>query len=186
MSRSDRSRRGRTVWAALTGAWLAASGAPLPTALAQTAAPVQILNGESLLALSPSQLDGLYRAAGPGAQPVGRVRGIPIVAPGTPMGQRLSKGARLVWQGKVFHDDGATAVNRFFGMRMIKGNLYQGQSWVDGRPSLILDYNGTSLVYGKYRDEIRQIGPGLYLGVMFARTKNGNVFDRYFAFETAP
>ena len=95
-----------------------------------------------------------------------------------------SRAARVVWQGKVFRDDGTTAVNRFFGVRAIQGNLSYAPSWLDGRPALILDYQGTSLVYGRYRDEIRQVAPGLYLGAMFARKKSGPEFTRYFAFET--
>ena len=69
---------------------------------------------------------------------------------------------------------------------MIQGNLYNAPSWVDGRPSLILDYQGTSLVYGRYRDEIRQVAPGLYLGAMFARAEPRPTFARYFAFEVTP
>ena len=44
----------------------------------------------------------------------------------------MSRGARLVWQGKLIEPDQATAVNRFFGMKMIRGQLYQGPSWLDG------------------------------------------------------
>jgi hypothetical protein len=137
--------------------------------------------------MSAGQLDALFRAASPGVQPRGRVYGLPIVAPGSPMGPTMSRASRVVWQGKVFHDDGATAVNRFFGLRVIRGNLYQGTSWLDGRPALILDYQGTSLVYGRYRDEIRQVAAGLYLGVMFDRNRGGTPqFTRYFAFESRP
>jgi hypothetical protein len=136
--------------------------------------------------MSPAQLDALYRAAAPGPQPRGRVRGVPIVSPGRALGPAMSKAARVVWQGKVFRDDGTTAVNRFFGVRAVAGNLSYAPSWLDGRPSLVLDYQGTSLVYGRYRDEIRQVAPGLYLGVMFARTASGPEFTRYFAFETRP
>ncbi|GAC1467784.1 MAG: hypothetical protein NVSMB9_09780 [Isosphaeraceae bacterium] len=140
--------------------------------------------GDLLQKLSPSQLDQLYRSAGPGILPAGKVRGVPIVLPGKPLGPSLSRATRVVWQGKVIRDDGLTAVNRFFGVRVIEGNLCLGSSWVDGRPSLILDYQETSLVYRRYRDEIRQISPGLYLGVMHARTSNGPAFTRYFALET--
>ena len=72
------------------------------------------------------------------------------------MARGRREAARLIWQGKVFSDDGTTAVNRFFGTSVVSGNVYQGKSWLDGRPSLILDYQGTSLVYGRYRDEIRR------------------------------
>jgi hypothetical protein len=151
---------------------------------ASRASAAAALTGERLQTMSAAELDTLYRNAGPGVQPRGRVRGIPIVSPGKKMGPAMSRAARVVWQGKVFNDDGATAVNRFFGVRAIQGKLSQGTSWLDGRPSLILDYQGTSVVYGRYRDEIRQVGPNLYLGVMHARDPAGPILTRYFAFET--
>ena len=142
-----------------------------------------IMTSNRLLRMNAAELDQLYRASGPGIQPRGRVKGIPIVSPGSPIASTLSRGARIVWQGKVFRDDGQTAVNRFFGVRAVRGNLYYGSSWVDGRSSLVLDYKGMSIVYGRYRDEIRQVGPNLYLGVMHARTEPLPTFTRYFAFE---
>ena len=57
---------------------------------------------------------------------------------------------------------------------------------MDGRPSLILDYQNSSLVYRNVRDEIRQVGPGLYLGAMFDRSKNPPALTMYFVLETQP
>ena len=34
-------------------------------------------------------------------------------------------------------------------------------------PAIILDYSKTSLVAGMIRDEIRQVGPGVYLGQVY-------------------
>lgn len=185
--------KGRTMasrWGALSGAiggaWLAVL-ACVGTAGAQIQPPrTAAVTGDRLQRMSAGELDALYRAAGPGVQPRGRVHGLPIVAPGSPMGPTMSRAARVVWQGKVFRADGVTAVNRFFGVRVIQGNLSYGPSWLDGRPALILDYQGTSVVYGRYRDEIRQVAPGLYLGLMFARAQSGPEFTRYFAFEARP
>ena len=42
----------------------------------------------------------------------------------------------------------------------IRGQLYEGPSWLDGRPSLVLDYSQTSRIYADNRDEIRQVAPG--------------------------
>ena len=55
-------------------------------------------------------------------------------------------------------------------MRMVRGQLYEGPSWLDGRPSLVLDYSQTSRIYADNRDEIRQVAPGLFLGLMYNRT----------------
>jgi len=89
-----------------------------------------------------------------------------------------------MWQGKVFNSADSTAVNRFFGIRIIKGKVYYGESWLDGRPSLILDYSETSRLYAPYRDEIREVAPGLFLGLMYERTAPQATFKMYFALES--
>jgi hypothetical protein len=38
---------------------------------------------------------------------------------------------------------------------------------VDGRPCIVIDYSKTSLIACLIRDEIREVAPGLYLGVVF-------------------
>jgi hypothetical protein len=89
-----------------------------------------------------------------------------------------------VWQGKVVDPSGTIAVNRFFGVPAVKGRLYQGQSWLDGGPALILDYADTSRLYADNRDEIRLIAPGLYLGLMHDRSTNPPTLTTYFVIET--
>ena len=155
-------------------------GAPpmLPTSV-----PVQTL--DDLAGLSGPQLDQLYRQSGPGSVPAGKVRGRALY-PDARFGAARSRAARAVWQGKVFRPEDSTAVNRFFGLRMIEGRVYAGQSWLDGGPSMILDYQGTSKVYGSYRDEIREVAPGLYLGLMYDRTVSPPHLKTYFAFDARP
>ena len=98
----------------------------------------------------------------------------------------LSRGVRLFWQGKVFEPGGATAVNRFFGLQVIRAQVLQGPSWLDGGPALVLDYSRTSRVYADNRDEIRQVAPGLFLGLMYDRTMAPPRLQMYFALETRP
>jgi hypothetical protein len=147
---------------------------------AQTNAPLTM---DRLVRMGPGELDALYRGAGVGATPSGKVRGRAIVRPGERLGPALSRGARILWQGKVFRPEDATAVNRFFGVRAVRGVTSVGPSWLDGRPSLILDYSGTSLVYARVRDEIREVAPGLYLGLMYARSSPQPTFRMFFALE---
>jgi hypothetical protein len=135
-----------------------------------------------LARLSPEQLATLYRQLPPAPALRGRVRGRALVRPGTSMGPALSKAAGAVWQGKVFRDDG-TVINRFFGMPAIVAQVAFGPSWMDGGPALVLDYQRTSHLYARYRDEIRQVGPGLYLGVMYERTSPCPSVAMYFALE---
>jgi hypothetical protein len=133
---------------------------------------------------STDELLALYRAGSPGPIPTGRVRGRALVRPGTSLAPALSRGAGLVWQGKVFEGDG-TAINRFFGVRAVRGRVFSGPSLLDGAPAIILDYRDTSRVYWRYRDEIRQVAPGLYLGLMYDNTTRPARLVRLFAFEVA-
>jgi hypothetical protein len=148
----------------------------------QPPAPISL---DQLLGMSPAQIESVYRQGTAVAIPPGRVRGTALLAPGTRRARFVSRGARLLWQGKVFEPDEATAVNRFFGMRVIRGQLYQGESWLDGGPSLVLDYSQTSRIYADNRDEIRQIAPGLFLGLMYNRTTSPPELSMYFALETS-
>jgi hypothetical protein len=187
--RQDVRRRPRSRWGVVTGAVLAASQGGVGLAYGQVPAvsvPATVVSADRVVRMNPAELEQLYRLAGPGQVPRGAVRGIPIVAPGRPYAPAASRAGRVVWQGKVFNDDGSAAVNRFFGVRAVRGSLSYGPSWLDGRPSVILDYQGTSLVYGRYRDEIREVAPGLYLGVMYARAQPQPTFTRFFAFEARP
>jgi hypothetical protein len=133
--------------------------------------------------MSPTELDMVYRQGVSDYLPEGRIRGTALLAPGTRRERALSRCARLVWQGKVFESSRATAVNRFFGMRLVRAHVYQGSSWLDGQPSFVLDYSLTSRVYADYRDEIRQVAPGLYLGLMYDRTALPPAITMYFALE---
>ena len=147
-------------------------------------APQPSVTLDQLLGMSTAQIENVYRQGAAVAIPAGRVRGTALLAPGTRRARIVSRGARLLWQGKVFEPGETTAVNRFFGMRMIRGQLYQGPSWLDGRPSLVLDYSQTSRIYADNRDEIRQIGPGLFLGLMYNRTTSPPELQMYFVLET--
>jgi hypothetical protein len=98
----------------------------------------------------------------------------------------MAAGTRMVWQGKVFEANNTTAVNRFFGLPVVRAQVYQGQSWHDGSPSLVLDYSQTSRVYARYRDEIRQVAPGLFLGLMYDLTTSPPGLQMYFALEAQP
>jgi hypothetical protein len=138
---------------------------------------------DGLLRMNPMELDMVYRQGISAAVPDGPIRGTALLAPGTRRARVLARSARLVWQGKVFEPGEATAVNRFFGMRLIRAQVYQGPSWLDGRPSLVLDYSQTSRIYANNRDEIRQVGPGLFLGLMYDRTDVPPRLKMYFALE---
>jgi hypothetical protein len=152
----------------------------------QTVPPTPAVTLDQLLQMSAAELDAIYRQGTANAIPEGRIRGTAILSPGTRRTRTLSRGARLMWQGKVIEPGQTSAVNRFFGVRVVRGQMYQGPSWLDGQPSLVLDYSQTSLVYGNNRDEIRQVAPGLFLGLMYDRTTAPPGLVMYFALESRP
>jgi hypothetical protein len=160
-----------------------------PTALearGQTPSVSAAITLDGLRQMSPAELETLYRQGAAVAIPEGPIRGTALLAPGTRRARAVSRGARLIWQGKVFEPGQTTAVNRFFGMRMIRAQVYQGPSWLDGRPSLVLDYSQTSRIYADNRDEIRQVAPGLFLGLMYDRTTAPPRLQMYFALQARP
>lgn len=172
----------RLVLGAVAGA-AAAVGLSAETRAQETAGSLDVA---ALRRMNEAELQSLYRQGTVVGLPAGRIRGTVLPAPGARRNAAMSVGSRLIWQGKTVDESGEIAVNRFFGLPAIKGRLYQGESWLDGTPSLILDYAQTSRVYAKNRDEIRCIAPGLYLGLMYARTEPQPSLTLYFVLETTP
>ncbi|MBP3958136.1 hypothetical protein J8F10_23045 [Gemmata sp. G18] len=119
-----------------------------------------------LVRMPKSELEALYLASPPASAPSGFVPGRAIKSPGSRLTVPNSRITRLAWQGKIFRNDG-TMINRVFGgAKAIPADVYQGESLLDGQPSLILDYSRSKL-WPDVRDEVREVEPGLYLGVMY-------------------
>jgi hypothetical protein len=77
----------------------------------------------------------------------------------------------VIWRGKEFTAETGSLRNIIspFGLRTIAASVDEGPSLLDGRPAIVLDYSPTSKVACWVRDEIRQIAPGHYLGIVFVR-----------------
>ncbi len=156
----------------------------LLSGVASGSGDVEIRGLGDLARLSPAQLEALYARSAPGVIPTGKVRGLALLKPGTKLGPPLSRGAGLLWQGKVFAPDGSSSINKFFGVRAVRADVSYGPSWRDGNPAIILDYSRTSTVYASYRDELREVAPGLYLGLMFDRSTSPANLKMYFAIQS--
>ncbi len=138
---------------------------------AATAAAPARREMSDLVRMPKSELEALYLASPPASAPSGFVPGRAIKNPGSRFTVANARATRLVWQGKIFRDDG-TMINRLFGgAKAIPADVYHGESLIDGQPSLILDYSGSKL-WPDVRDEIREVEPGLYLGVMYKGRPN--------------
>lgn len=118
------------------------------------------------------ELDALYRRAPAACIAPGFTPGRAIYEPGKPLTGVKTALTGWGWQGKVFEED-ATLVNQWRGARAIRARVFPGESWLDGGPALIMDYADTSVVWRRVRDEVREVSPGVYLGVMFVRSRSG-------------
>lgn len=164
--------------------WLTASWILLLMVPAGVAGETRSISKLSDLArLTPAELEALYARSAPGTIPRSRVKGLALLKPGSKLGPSLSRGAAIAWQGKVFAPDGSSSVNRFFGVRAVRAQVSYGPSWRDGNPAIILDYSQTSKVYERYRDELREVAPGIYLGLMFDRGTSPPNLKMYFAID---
>jgi hypothetical protein len=123
-----------------------------------------------LLKMSQAELDELFTKTSTGEIPSGEAAGTAIVAPGSSYTAEVASWINhFAWQGKVFDAQNGQLKNRIlpFGLNAIIAKVYKAPSWLDGKDCIVLDYSETSLVAHWIRDEIRQIGPRLYLGKVY-------------------
>ncbi len=128
------------------------------------------LDVPQLLAMSQKELDDLFEASPVGDIPDGAATGTAIIAPGTRYTETIAQVINhFAWQGKVFDSAKGVLKNRIliFHVEAILAKVYKGESWLDGKECIVLDYSETSIVAHYVRDEIRQIGPGFYLGKVY-------------------
>ncbi len=129
-----------------------------------------------LSSLGGRQLSLIYGNSEVGELPDGESSGTAIFIPGTALGALLSALGNKLWKGKVFNRSEGSLINKILGMRLVRARVFSGASWSDGRQSIIIDYLSTSLIAFFVRDEIRQIGAGLYLGKAYVRLPFGYRF----------
>jgi hypothetical protein len=125
---------------------------------------------EALLKMSQSQLDDLFTSSKSGEIPDGEATGTAIVAPGTTFSPEIARFISLfAWQGKIFDAKKGVLRNKILplGLSAVIAKVYKGDSWLDGKECIVLDYSDTSLVAHWIRDEIREISPGMYLGKVY-------------------
>ena len=123
-----------------------------------------------LMKMSQAELDALFTASPCGEIPNGDAAGTAIIAPGTQLEETAAKFIHLMaWQGKVFDAAKGELRNKLlpFGVQAVIAKVYKDASWYDGKECIVLDYSHTSLLAHWIRDEIRQVGDGVYLGIVF-------------------
>jgi hypothetical protein len=151
----------------------------------------RVSRAEELRALSHEELMALYLAS-PAPESVRRIEGHPagvavaaIILRGGRLERRLRTWAesdRFLWHGKSFvtiSDNEGWGYNRLGAGPMLDAfpfRTFVGPSRIDGRPSLILDFNVPRNPWWERLtwDELREVGPGVFAGTTGLR-----VFGKY-------
>lgn len=142
---------------------------------------------DCLANMSWCELEQIYRQARPGQLPHGFLTGKAIFDPCRRCAKISTRVSRVIWKGKHFNACECSVINQWAGCRMIRGNVYYDMSWLDGQPSIILDYRDTSRLWRHVRDEMREIAPGLYVGLMYQEQHHGCPRVRtFFAIQMQP
>jgi hypothetical protein len=124
----------------------------------------------SLIDETTAALGELFGAGTAGAIPDGRGRGTVLLGTG---GRAARVAAALcyalAWRGKVVNARQGRLRNILtpLGIQAIEAAVYKQDSWYDGKTCIVLDYSKTSFVAHKIRDEIREVAPGVFLGLVF-------------------
>jgi hypothetical protein len=127
-------------------------------------------SAQEIVDMPQAEIDELFRSSAAGDIPTGEAVGTVIYHPDTKTADIAEKLVHLIaWQGKVFDPEKGELRNEItpLHLKAIKAKVYKDNSWFDGNEAIILDYSHTSLVAHYIRDEIRLVGEGLYLGIVF-------------------
>jgi len=122
------------------------------------------------LEMSDEQLDDLFRNAPAGEIPDGEGEGTAIIQPGSAVSDDIARFVHLFnWKGKVFDRAKGELKNKILpiGHKAIVAKVYKDKSWLDQKECIVLDYSKTSLIAHWIRDEIREVVPGIYLGIVY-------------------
>ncbi|MDP9297216.1 MAG: hypothetical protein M3O98_00905 [Actinomycetota bacterium] len=128
------------------------------------------VTADQMLGMSKRQLDELFGSHAAGEIPQGEARGTVIIRMGRWLSVLVSRIAhRIAWQGKVFDPVRGELRNEISPLRAkaIRAKVYKAPSWFDQKECIVLDYSRTSFVARKIRDEIREVSPGVFLGIVY-------------------
>lgn len=123
-----------------------------------------------LVARTRRELGELFRSATAGPIPDGRGRGTVLIGTGGPPARAAATVTyALLWRGKIVDPAAGTLKNLIgpLAVRAVMARVRREDSWYDGEPCIVLDYSRTSFVARAVRDEIREVSPGVYLGLVF-------------------
>ena len=129
-----------------------------------------ITDPHQFLKMPGDQLDEIFRNSPAGNIPQGEGEGVAIIAPGTAISDEIAWLVNVfTWKGKVFDPVKGELRNKILplGHKAIVAKVYKDKSWFDQEECVVLDYSKTSLLAHYIRDEIREVSPGIYLGLVY-------------------
>lgn len=156
----------------------------LITARPACAGETAICSLDQLKRLGPGELECLFAQGEAGCPPVGHAYGKVLVVTDARCPRLRARMSSSVWKGKIFDECGGI-INQWVGFRAIEGHVDQQASWYDGRPCTVIEYAPGTPMFGNARDELREVGPGMYLG-RFYEVCPCPKFRGYFALELRP
>jgi hypothetical protein len=166
-----------------------------PARMDPAARPAEIRTLDGLAGKGPDELMALYKAACTPAlddldgKLSGRMLAVPR-AQAPHVRSWLDKFARsrlFPWQGKTFTHETANhghGVNRLLGERVawFRFHTYIGPSHAGEFDAVHLDYShdGNPPLVRKVKDEVREVAPGLFLGLAYLSMKDGEHLGCFF------
>ncbi len=155
---------------------------------------------DDLAALGPDDLMDLYRMARtPTLEELdGKLTGRMLAVPRAQephvkaVLEQFARSRVFPWQGKTFKHETAShghGVNRLLGERVtwFRFHTFVGPSHAGDFDAVHLDYShdGNPPVVRKVKDEVREVGPGLYLGLAYLSMRDGEHLGCFFGIAKA-
>ena len=131
---------------------------------------ISLTGPPSLIGDPTGALGELFHAGSVGVIPNGRGKGTVLIGTGGPLARLAAAlSYALLWRGKVVNAREGRLKNLItpLSIQAIEAAVYKQDSWYDGETCIVLDYSKTSLLARMIRDEIREIAPGVFLGLVF-------------------
>jgi NADP-dependent 3-hydroxy acid dehydrogenase YdfG len=122
-----------------------------------------------LTRMSREQLDALFGSSDVGEPITGTVEGVGLslgpLAASLPFAAIREAVRAVAWQGKRFDAEtgGVKNIMSPFRLPLLSADTRVTSDTLDGRPSLVIDFSGATKL--PIQDEVRQVGPNLYLGI---------------------
>ena len=132
-------------------------------------ANVPLSSMQQLQGLSYDQLMAMFLKADIGNPLRGPAKGKVLVLTDRHLPRIKAKVFNTFWHGKSAQDDGYL-VNRWVGGHQWLDTTHTiGNSWVDNKPAMVVEYAPGTPLFANFRDEIREIAHGLYLAILYER-----------------